>query len=67
MKSLILADIHANLPALEAVFEREGSWDELLVLDDVVALGRTPTRCFLSSGNRTLYASWATMTVRPWR
>ena len=42
MKSLILADIHANLPALEAVFEQEGSWDELIVLGDIVAAGPYP-------------------------
>ena len=42
MKSLILADIHANLPALEAVFEQEGSWDELIVLGDMVAAGPYP-------------------------
>ncbi len=42
MKSLILADIHANLPALEAVFEQEGSWDELIVLGDIVVAGPYP-------------------------
>lgn len=42
MKSLILADIHANLPALEAVFEQEGSWDELIVLGDLVVAGPYP-------------------------
>lgn len=42
MKSLILADIHANLPALEAVLECEGSWDELIVLGDMVVAGPYP-------------------------
>ena len=42
MKSLILADIHANLPALEAVFEQEGSWDEVIVLGDIVVAGPYP-------------------------
>jgi len=41
-KSLILADIHANLPALEAVLQRERSWDELLVLGDAVVAGPYP-------------------------
>ena len=42
MKSLVLADIHANLPALEAVFEQEGSWDELIVLGDIIVVGPYP-------------------------
>lgn len=42
MKSLILADIHANLSALEAVLEQEGSWDELIVLGDLVVAGPYP-------------------------
>jgi len=39
---LILADIHANLPALEAVLEQEGSWDEVIVLGDMVVAGPCP-------------------------
>ena len=39
MKSLILADIHGNLAALEAVLEREGAWDEILFLGDVCEAG----------------------------
>jgi putative phosphoesterase len=42
MKSLILADIHANLPALEAVFDQEGDWDELIVLGDLIVAGPYP-------------------------
>jgi len=42
MKSLILADIHANGAALEAVFETEGSWDEILFLGDAVGWGPNP-------------------------
>lgn len=41
-KILVLADIHANLPALEAVFEAEGSWDEILFLGDAVQCGPWP-------------------------
>jgi len=42
MKSLILADIHGNLAALQAVFEAEGSWDEILFLGDAVGWGPNP-------------------------
>ena len=42
MKILILADIHANLAALQAVFEAEGSWDEILFLGDAVGWGPNP-------------------------
>ncbi|MBT4499637.1 MAG: metallophosphoesterase family protein [Gemmatimonadetes bacterium] len=42
MKSLILADIHANLAALEAVLSCEGNWDEILFLGDAVVGGPQP-------------------------
>jgi predicted phosphodiesterase len=42
MKSLILADIHANWAALQAVFHKEGSWDEILFLGDAVGWGPNP-------------------------
>jgi len=42
MKSLILADIHANLPALQAVFKAERAWDEILFLGDAVGWGPDP-------------------------
>lgn len=42
MKSLVLADVHANLAALEAVLEAEGSWDEVLFLGDAVKHGPQP-------------------------
>jgi predicted phosphodiesterase len=42
VKILILADIHANLAALQAVFEAEGSWDEILFLGDAVGWGPNP-------------------------
>ena len=35
MKSLLLADIHGNLAALEAVLEQEEHWDEVISLGDV--------------------------------
>ncbi len=42
MKSLIFADIHANLPALEAVLDAERGWDEVLFLGDAVIGGPQP-------------------------
>lgn len=42
MKSLIIADVHANLPALEAVFAHEQTWDEVLFLGDAVMSGPFP-------------------------
>jgi predicted phosphodiesterase len=41
MRSLIFADIHANLAALEAVLEAE-DWDEVLFLGDAVVGGPQP-------------------------
>ena len=41
-KSLIIADIHANLAALEAIFEYEQTWDEVLFLGDAVMAGPHP-------------------------
>lgn len=42
MKSLVISDIHANLAALKAVLEAEGSWDEVLFLGDAVVGGPHP-------------------------
>ena len=42
MNYLILADVHANLPALEAVLDRESDWDEVLFLGDAVDAGPHP-------------------------
>ena len=42
LKTLILADIHANGAALQAVFDQEGSWDEILFLGDAVGWGPNP-------------------------
>lgn len=42
MKSLILADIHANLAALEAVLEREADRDEVIFLGDAIGAGPQP-------------------------
>lgn len=45
MKTLILSDIHGNLPALEAVLAREKNYDRLLFLGDVVDYGPFPHEC----------------------
>lgn len=42
MKSLILADIHSNLAALQAVLEEEKAWDEIIFLGDAVIGGPQP-------------------------
>ncbi len=42
MKTLILTDIHANLPALEASLDRESSWDEVIFLGDTIVAGPHP-------------------------
>jgi len=41
-KILILADIHANLPALDAILDHEQEWDEILFLGDAVTFGPHP-------------------------
>jgi len=45
MKALILSDIHANYPALKAVLDKDGSYDKLIFLGDVVDYGPHPKEC----------------------
>lgn len=45
MKTLILSDIHGNLPALEAVLNHAGEYDICLFLGDVVDYGPFPKEC----------------------
>jgi predicted phosphodiesterase len=45
MKALIISDVHANYPALEAVLEKESSYDKLIFLGDVVDYGPNPKEC----------------------
>jgi len=45
MKTLILSDIHGNLPALEAVLEQEKAYDSCFFLGDVVDYGPFPKEC----------------------
>jgi len=45
MKALILSDIHANYPALQAVLNNAGNYDRLIFLGDVVDYGPNPKEC----------------------
>ncbi len=45
MKTLIISDIHANYPALKAVLDKEGNYDKLIFLGDVVDYGPNPKEC----------------------
>jgi putative phosphoesterase len=45
MKLLVLSDIHANWPALEAVVRAESAWDALAFCGDVVDYGPHPLEC----------------------
>jgi predicted phosphodiesterase len=45
MTRLWLADVHANLPALEAVLADAGTVDEIIFLGDMVGCGPHPAEC----------------------
>ena len=45
MRYLIISDIHANLPALEAVLADAPSYDEVWCLGDLVGYGPYPNEC----------------------
>ncbi|MFA6110864.1 MAG: metallophosphoesterase family protein [Candidatus Latescibacterota bacterium] len=45
MRRLWLADVHANLPAFEAVLADAASWDEIVFLGDIVGYGPHPSAC----------------------
>ena len=45
MKTLILSDIHANLPALEAVLRTAGAFDNCFFIGDSVSYGSFPKEC----------------------
>lgn len=45
MRYLIISDIHANLPALEAVLADAGSFDRVWCLGDIVGYGPYPNEC----------------------
>ncbi len=44
MRTLVISDVHGNLPALQAVLSSE-PWDEVLCLGDLVAYGPYPLEC----------------------
>lgn len=45
MRTLVLADIHGNLPAFQAVLAAAGRWDRVLFLGDVASFGPHPGPC----------------------
>ncbi len=45
MRYLIFSDVHANLPALEAVLEDADSYDRVIFLGDLVGYGPDPNEC----------------------
>lgn len=45
MRSLILTDIHANLPAFQKVLEDAGNWDKVIFLGDIANFGPNPKEC----------------------
>lgn len=45
MRTLILSDIHANLPALEAVLRDVGNYDLCVFLGDAIDYGPNPKEC----------------------
>ena len=45
MRILIISDVHANLPALDAVLEHAGEYDRVWCLGDIVGYGPDPNEC----------------------
>lgn len=45
MRRLLIADVHANLPAFEAVLRDAGEVDEVVFLGDIVGYGPHPAQC----------------------
>ena len=64
MKLLVLSDIHANWPALEAVVRAESSWDALAFCGDVVDYGPHPVECLRWVAEQPNTGSAATTTTR---
>ncbi len=56
MKLLILSDIHANYPALEAVINVEKKYNKIIFLGDVVDYGPHPKECIEFVKNNVDYA-----------
>ena len=45
MRTLIIADVHANLPAFRAVLDDAGHFDQVLFLGDLANFGPCPSEC----------------------
>ncbi len=45
MRRSIFADVHVNGPALRAVLEDAGHWDESVFLGDIFGWGPHPKQC----------------------
>lgn len=45
MRRLIFTDVHASEPALRAVLDDAGHWDEAIFLGDIVGFGPHPAEC----------------------
>ncbi|MCR5782664.1 MAG: metallophosphoesterase family protein [Clostridia bacterium] len=45
MRTLIVSDIHANLPAFQSVLADAGNWDTVLFLGDIANFGPNPSEC----------------------
>lgn len=60
MKLALVADIHANLPALQAVLADVDRWgpDLVVVLGDIVNRGPHPRQCFDLIGERAASPAW---------
>lgn len=60
MKLAVLADIHANLPALQAVLESIDAWqpDRVVVAGDIVNRGPRPAECLRLVQERQAAAGW---------
>ncbi len=57
MKYLVIADIHANIEAFEAVLDKASSigYDRLVFLGDVVGYGANPEECIMMLKSRMSY------------
>ena len=60
MKLAVIADIHANLPALHAVLESINAWqpDAVVVAGDIVNRGPRPAECLALVTERQRAAGW---------
>lgn len=63
MKALLISDVHGNLPALEAVWKKEGNSDAVYCAGDLVDWGSTPWRPSHGSRSTVSNASGETTTT----